>query len=162
VIPCNTAHYFYDGLAARVKVPMINIIEETVSLLVKNGVTRFGLLATEGTVRSRAYEKVCRRHGVECTVPTEDEQATVNSIIYDAIKQNIEPDLTDFLAIANRLCANGCQILVLGCTELSLLKPHLPPDLPVVDSLEVLAYQTIRACGKQPVGFDAFFREDLT
>ena len=42
--------------------------------------------------------------------------------------------------------------MVLGCTELSLLKSHLPQQQLFVDSLEVLAYQTILACGKTPIG----------
>ena len=161
VIPCNTAHYFYDGLAAQVKVPMINIIEETVRHLVRCGVQTFGLLATEGTVTSRAYEKGCHRYGLRCITPTADEQTVINSIIYDSIKQNISPDLTAFLQIIDTMRARGCQRLVLGCTELSLLKPRLPRGIPVVDSLEVLAFRTIRACKKHPIGFDAdFYGED--
>ena len=51
-IPCNTAHYFFDRLASEVEVPILNIIEESVKALERDGVKRFGLRATEGTVKS--------------------------------------------------------------------------------------------------------------
>ena len=162
VIPCNTAHYFYNGLCEQIKVPMINIIEETVLHLKLLGVKRFGLLATEGTVASRAYERICERHGLICTVPTNEEQATISSMIYNDIKQNRNPDLDRFLEISKRLLASGCERLVLGCTELSLLKKQLPDTLPFTDSLEVLAHRTIVACNKTPIGFPKEFDREAT
>ena len=52
VIPCNTAHYFYDGLKESCQIPILNIIEETVAHLYRNKIQKFGLLATAGTVES--------------------------------------------------------------------------------------------------------------
>ena len=160
VIPCNTAHYFYEGLLEKIQVPMINIIEETVLHLKQTGISTFGLLATEGTVFSRAYEKVCNRLGVTCIVPNEDEQRRISSIIYDDIKRNRPVELSEFLEIAASMQKRGCERLILGCTELSLLKKQLPSDTLFVDSLEVLAYRTILACNKTPIGFDASFSKE--
>ena len=160
VIPCNTAHYFYEGLSETVQIPMINIIEETVLHLKRMKISAFGLLATEGTVRSRAYEKVCNRHGVRCILPTKEEQQKISSIIYDDIKRNRSVDIDSFMEIADRMKACGCERLVLGCTELSLLKKQLPDDSMFVDSLEVLAWRTILACHKTPIGFDASFQSE--
>ncbi len=160
VIPCNTAHYFYDGLQREIGTPMLNIIEETVHLLHRLGVGRIGLLATEGTVRAGAYAPLCRKLGMECVTPTADEQAVITSIIYDCIKQNKPVDMEQFFAVADALRARGCEKLVLGCTELSLLKKAGLDEALFVDSLEVLAYRTILACGKTPVGFPADFSAD--
>ena len=154
VIPCNTAHYFYDGLALACRVPILNIIRETVAYLKKIGVSAFGLLATEGTVQSNAYRRVCEENGIACITPTEDEQAVISSIIYDAIKQNKPVDEAAFLNVADALSARGCEKLVLGCTELSLLKKQGLCDARFIDSLDILAYRTILACKKTPVGFD--------
>ena len=139
---------------------MINIIEETVLHLKQTGISTFGLLATEGTVFSRAYEKVCNRLGVTCIVPNEDEQRRISSIIYDDIKRNRPVELSEFLEIAASMQKRGCERLILGCTELSLLKKQLPSDTLFVDSLEVLAYRTILACNKTPIGFDASFSKE--
>ena len=157
VIPCNTAHYFYDGLTDVSSVPILNIIEETVRYLKKRGVATFGLLATEGTVKSESYHRLCKKHGIQCLVPSQKDQETISEIIYDAIKQNKPVDMTAFSQISNTLLDQGCECLVLGCTELSLIKKQgLDEDL-FVDSLDVLAYRTILACGKTPVGFPSSF-----
>ena len=157
VIPCNTAHYFYDGLTQKCKVPMLNIIEETVKHLHQRGISTFGLLATEGTIASGAYTRVCERFGMQCITPTKEEQAVITSIIYEQIKQNKPADINSLLCVANALLSRGCQRLVLGCTELSLLKKEGLSDNLFTDSLEVLAYQTILACGKEPIGFPPSF-----
>ena len=157
VIPCNTAHYFYDGLAKECTVPILNIIYETVDHLAVRGTRRFGLLATEGTVRSGAYHRLCLGTGLECITPDDKDQKTVTSVIYDSIKQNKPVDLDAFMEVAERLRSRGCERIVLGCTELSLLKREGLDDTLFIDSLEVLAYRTIQSCGKEPIGFPADF-----
>ena len=158
VIPCNTAHYFYDGLQRSCSLPILNIIGETVSFLHESGVKKFGLLATDGTVQSHSYEKLCSQYGMECITPQDADQATVMSIIYDRIKQNKPVDRDAFLQISDRLIAQGCERIVLGCTELSLLnkEARLDPDV-FIDSLDMLAYRTILACNKTPIGFPSCF-----
>ncbi len=157
VMPCNTAHYFYDGLAEGCRVPILNIIDETTAHLTRLGVQKFGLLATEGTVRSGAYERFCTPLGLTCISPTEEGQAVISDIIYGQIKQNKPVDLSAFERVTNDLRTCGCEKIVLGCTELSLLnKQGLDNEL-FIDSLDVLAYRTIVACGKTPVGFPSSF-----
>ncbi len=153
VIPCNTAHYFYEGLAKGCRAPLLNIIRETVAHLSRRGTQHIGLLATEGTVRSNAYRRICEEYGMTCTTPTEDEQAVITSVIYDSIKQNKPVDMAAFLRVCDALRARGCERLVLGCTELSLLKKEGLDDGIFIDSLDVLAHRTILACGKRPIGF---------
>ena len=157
VIPCNTAHYFYNGLKNAIATPTLNIIEETLSQLARMGVKRFGLLATEGTVKSEAYANLALNFDLECVVPTEEEQAEITSIIYDEIKQNKPVDMRRFLAVADALKARGCERLVLGCTELSLLMRQGLDRAVFMDSLEVLAYQTILSAQKTPIGFPTDF-----
>lgn len=161
VVPCNTAHYFYDGLASGCKTPILNIIDETCAQLARMGVECFGLLATEGTVRAGAYERFCSSHGLTCITPTDEEQAIISSIIFEQIKQNKPADMAAFLRVADSLCSRGCKKLVLGCTELSLLKKEGLDGKLFVDSLDVLAYRTILACGKTPVGFPASFDKEV-
>ncbi len=160
VIPCNTAHYFYDGLAKECHIPILNIIHETLSHLSSLDVHRFGLLATEGTVHTRAYQRLCADKQMECLTPSDADQAMITAMIYEQIKQNKPVDLNAFLQVASRLRAQGCERVVLGCTELSLLKKKLPDDTFFTDSLEVLAYRTILACKKQPIGFSAEFEKE--
>ena len=150
-IPCNTAHYFYDRLAAEVEVPILNIIEESVKALKAQGVTRFGLLATDGTVDSRTYQRYCEGHDIECLVPDSERQARVMDIIYGQIKCGAKVDMESFFEIAHSMRSRGCQRIILGCTELSLIKKNEALGDFYVDSLECLALSTIRACGKNTV-----------
>jgi aspartate racemase len=152
-IPCNTAHYFYDRIAEASQVPILNIIDLTVEFCQSSGAKTVGVLATEGTVASGAYEKVCATAGVSYLTCTECQQATVSRIIYDEIKRGREPDLEALIEIVRDLVGRGADSVVLGCTELSLFKNKLPEELPLVDSLEVLALCAIRLCGKEPRGF---------
>lgn len=148
-IPCNTAHYFYDRLAASVDVPILNIIEESVKALKAEGVSRFGLLATDGTVNSKTYQRYCESHGIECVVPDNERQARVMDIIYGQIKCGRPVNMESFFEIAHSMRSLGCERLILGCTELSLIKRAESLGEFYVDSLECLARSTIKACGKQ-------------
>lgn len=161
VIPCNTAHYFYNGLQAGCPIPILNIIEETVTYLAKNNVRRFGLLATEGTVYAKAYHAIAAPLGLTCITPTAEEQSVISSIIFERIKQNKPVDMDAFYAVSDALLARGCEKLVLGCTELSLLKKSGLDDSVFLDALEILAYKTILACRKTPIGFPTAFRDGL-
>ena len=157
VIPCNTAHYFYEGLSKHSSVPVLNIIEETVKYLKNRNITTCGLLATEGTVQSKAYHQLCDANEIRCITPTNEEQAQISNIIYGAVTQNKPADFSAFLHISQSLLNRGCECLVLGCTELSLLRREGLTQPWYVDSLEVLAHRTITLCGKTPVGFSPEF-----
>lgn len=152
-IPCNTAHYFYDALAPILSVPMVNIIFETVSFVKRTGTKKIGILATEGTVKSGAYEKVCAEMGIGYEAPDEKYQKILSDIIYGEIKQGKDADMAKFFEICRHMRDKGCERLVLGCTELSLIAKKNSLEDEFVDSLSVLALKTIKMCGKTPIGF---------
>ncbi len=153
-IPCNTAHYFYSGVAESSPVPVLNIIEEAVAFCKYLNISRVGVLATEGTILSGAYESVLTREGIDYVAPSEKWQAAITQIIYGDIKQGKDPDLDLFLAAADALTALGCERIILGCTELSLLKRNFRLGPRFIDSLELLALAAIRECGAIPKGFE--------
>jgi len=153
-IPCNTAHYFYEELAEAVHIPIINIVSETAAYIHALGVKKVGVLATDGTVQSGTYQKICDFYGMECLMPKPEDQAAVMRIIYDDIKSGNAPDVDCFRKIANTLFSKGCERLILGCTELSLIKKQAHLDERFVDSLEVLACRCITLCEKEPKEFE--------
>ena len=115
-IPCNTAHFFYDSIAENVSVPVLNII----SVTTEAGKT-IGILATEGTVKSRSYHLAAEKAGISCITPNDSEQKIISSIIYDDIKKGKKTDIEKFNYVAESLFRRGADRLILGCTELSLL-----------------------------------------
>ncbi|MBR5308391.1 MAG: amino acid racemase [Clostridia bacterium] len=153
-IPCNTAHYFYDMLTDAIDIPFLNIMEETASYLDSKGIKKAGVLATEGTVSSRTYHRYLESHGIECVVPDEENQKIVTDIIYGDIKTGKRVDMEKFMRAAQSLFDKGAEKIILGCTELSLIKKNEGLDARFVDSLEVLAKRAIEACGKETIGFE--------
>lgn len=152
-IPCNTAHYFYDRLNDTIAIPILNMVEETV-LAAKAQCAKVGILATSGTVQTGTYQRMCERHGLPCAVPDEAGQADVMHLIYDCIKQGKAADMVRFARVVDSLAAQGCERVILGCTELSLIKRDEGLGLFYLDSMEVLAKNAIETFGKTPVGFN--------
>ena len=151
VIPCNTAHYFYDELERAVEIPVVNIVEETIRYAKARvqDLSCVGIMATTGTIVTGTYQKYAERAGLSFAVPDEDEQDLLMQIIYDGVKAGKPVPRADFDRVANHLRAKGAQCLILGCTELSVLKRDLPINDPdVLDSIDVLASETVRRSGK--------------
>lgn len=154
VIPCNTAHYFYSKVAEAVDIPILNIIEETAKLCAIEKTKKVGVLATEGTISSGAYKDIFNSYGIEIAKLTNDEQNFITETIFDRIKSGLKPDTKRFIALCDKLFNNGCERIILGCTELSLIKKeHTLPNY-VIDSLEVLCISALKICNKTPIGFD--------
>ncbi len=141
-IPCNTAHYFYEAISEAVRIPVLNIMEETsrrISSIFGPGAT-VGLLATEGTVKSGVFQGYFENRAIRTIVPDESGQAVVTHLIYDCVKANEPYDEKDFLAEAQKLREAGCDAVVVACTELSVIYQNLSerPDW-LFDSLDILA-----------------------
>lgn len=153
-IPCNTAHYFYDMLTDAIDIPYLNIMDETAAYLAEKGVKSAGVMATEGTVSSKTYHRYLEQHGIKCIIPDAEHQALITSNIYDDIKMGKRVCMDKFTSAAEHLFSQGAERIILGCTELSLIKKNEGLDSRFVDSLEVLAKRAIEACGKETVGFD--------
>ncbi len=152
-IPCNTAHYFYENLAAALPVPVLNMVSLTVEKAVQAGCAKVGILATEGTVLTGTYQRMCAEKGLFCAVPPKARQEELTQLIYSDIKAGQAPDMESFTRVAADLFDAGCQLLILGCTELSLLKRDGLLDKRYIDSIDALAEAAILACGKTPQGF---------
>jgi aspartate racemase len=152
VIPCNTAHYFYSEIQNNVGIPIVNIIEETVRYISRHNenVKCVGILATEGTVITGSYQKEIIKHGLDYRVPNEKNMNSLMNIIYNQVKAGNEVDICEFLRIVGDLKADGCDAVILGCTELSIInKSFNLKRKDIVDSLEVLAKVSISLCGKK-------------
>ena len=154
VIPCNTAHYFYSKIAEAVDVPILNIIEETAKLCSLEGVTTVGVLATEGTAKSNAYKDVFDDYKINIIPLSTEEQDFITETIFDRIKGGLAPDVERFKTLCESLYQKGCQRVILGCTELSLIKKDYSLPSYVTDSLEVLCISALKKCNKTPTGFD--------
>lgn len=147
VIPCNTATYFYNKVEESVNIPVINIVEETSKLCKIYGYNKVGLMATEGTINSKIYEKYLKE---KLFIPSDDIQKKISDIIYENVKKNICPSKEAFNDIVNYFYDNGCDAIITGCTELSVVLKWLDiKDERILDSLLSLARTTVLLSGKK-------------
>ena len=154
IMPCNTAHFFYDALQPFLGVPMLHMIRETLEEARRRGVRRAGLLATDGTCQSGVYHRVFEPAGVTLLTPDEAGQREVMRVIYEGVKAGRAAFDTRALRRAlDALTAQGAQTLILGCTELPLAFARY--DLAGYETLnptEVLARAAIREAIGAPAG----------
>ena len=145
VMPCNTASYFYKEINNNTSIHFINIVKETVEFLKERNIKKIGLLATEGTVKSGIYKELLNEVGIECIIPNIEEQKIISSVIYDEVKSGKKVDLDKFYKVVNHLLQEGCEYIVLGCTELSALRQleNLTDEF-LIDAMQILAMNTLK------------------
>ena len=146
-IPCNTSHCFAGRLQGELGIPLLNMVRLTAGAMARRGCRRVGILATDGTVRTGLYQTACAGLGLEAAVPGPQAQALVMSIIYDEIKRGDSGSREKFAAVDRDLRAQGCDGAILACTELSVYKEHHGVPEHYLDALDVLAEESVRACG---------------
>lgn len=146
-IPCVTAHYFYKELVAGIGAPIINGVAETVEHLRQRGITCAGIMATDGTIQSGILSRALREAGITPVIPSEERQRDVMHLIYNDIKAGYPADIRRFRAVQEDLLAQKAQAIILGCTELSLIKRDNPIGPGFIDVMEVLAQRSVVRCG---------------
>ena len=144
-IPCNTAHGWFDGMAAATSLPILHIVAAAAADLRAQGITggRIGLMGTAATLAMRLYED--HLPGYEVITPSAAEQAELVTPGIELVKANDEAAAYAPLAeMAARLHARGARAVVLGCTEipLGIAAGHALP-FPVVDTVAALARAAI-------------------
>lgn len=145
VMPCNTASYFYKEISNNTSIHFINIVKETVNFLKEKNIKKIGLLATEGTIKSRIYKDLLTEVGISCITPNIEEQKIISSIIYDGVKSGNKINLNDFYKVVNHLLQEGAEYIVLGCTELSALRQlENLTDEYLIDAMQILALNTLK------------------
>jgi aspartate racemase len=135
-ILANTMHLVHDDVVRGSGLPVPHIVDAVAAEATRIGVTRLALLGTRYTMASSLYPDRLRAHGITSSVPTGDDFAETNRVIYDELVHGVVRDesRTALQAIVGRLVDAGADAVVLGCTEFAMI---LGPDdvaVPVLDS----------------------------
>lgn len=152
VMPCNTAHYWYDALNADCPVPFIHIVHATAGELARRGRegVRLGLIGTEATLEGKLFEDPLTARGYRCMVAAESVMAEFVRPGIDRVKENRIADAEPLLRKAVEALLNeGVDAVVLGCTELPACLPMQDPwvDKHCIDPTDALARAAYRwAC----------------
>ena len=147
-IPCITAHYFQKELEEEIGIPIINAIEETADYLAVRGIRKVGIMATDGTIESGIFQKALEERGIDVVIPTKMCQKKVMYLIYENVKAGRKVEMDVFQEISGELFGEGAQVVLLGCTELSLVKRDYELDKSFLDVMEILARKAVLSCGK--------------
>lgn len=142
VMPCNTAHYYYEDLKKSVGIPILNMIELTARVINKRfpNVRRVGLIATTGTVKTKVYDQALGRIGIKVISPPADLQNVVMEAIYDDIKAGrIMEGRKIIVNVANHLAERGSDMIICGCTEVSLVLKSGDLPILIIDPLQILS-----------------------
>jgi aspartate racemase len=150
IMPCNTAHYYYESLAAGTSLPILHMPNETAREIARQGIGTVGLLATDATIRTGLYSRALEALGIRVLLPDDRGQSEVRHVIFDGVKAgNTQIDIAGFLRTLDELEAAGAQAMVLGCTELPVAFSLFRIRKRAVDPTAVLARAAIVAAGGQ-------------
>ncbi|MCF6233324.1 MAG: amino acid racemase [Rhodobacteraceae bacterium] len=134
-MPCNTAHHFAPAIKAACPLPLLDMLDHSAQVLAAKGAKRIGLLASPAVRLTGVFDTPFAARGLQAVYPQND--AAVLSVIR-AIKSGQQGDSATIVAQAGALLKQGCDHILVACTELSLLTGDLPADIPWTDSLDCL------------------------
>lgn len=122
VIPCNTAHYWFDDLQNKINIPIINMPKEvfrfTKKKCKKN--SKVGLLATEGTLKTGVYKKFFEKDYQLIEPSQKIQKLSVNKAIKLVKMGNVKAAAKAIKPAIDSLIKMKCKKIILGCTELPI------------------------------------------
>jgi aspartate racemase len=145
-IPCNTAHGWYDPMAA-LGLPILHIVDAAADELRRMGAYgQVGVMGTQATLAMRLYQDKLGVLGWDCLIPDQDDMARLVSPAIGLVKANrVSEAYAPLIEAVQRLTARGARAVVLGCTEIPLgLQAGPSLAVPMVDTIDALAKAAIR------------------
>jgi aspartate racemase len=147
VIPCNTAHFWYDEMA-KLRVPIVHIVDSVADALRDvEAVGTIGVMGTQATVELGLYQYKLNKAGWSCIVPSKEEMDTLVQPAIDLIKGGklLESQLL-LMKVIHSLIDRGASAVVLGCTELPLaIKISSENSVPLINSIDRLVKSVLRS-----------------
>ena len=146
ICPDNTVHQALPYVVSRSPVPWLHIAEVVSQHAVDRGFRRLGLTGTRWLVDSEIYPEKLRARGLEWVRPAEEERLEISRIIMDELVYgDFKPEaVAYFQGAITRMKDQGCDAVVLGCTEIPLIMNDGNSPLPTLDSTRLLARAALR------------------
>lgn len=154
IMPCNTAHFFFDQLQAGLNILILHMIRLSANYSSVNfsSVRKVGLLASDGTLKSGLYDDCYGKEGIEIIVPSNEFQKQVMMAIYKDIKRgDLSSGEVKLRLVAEKLIEDGAEAIICGCTEVSLVLHDGDISVPVIDPMQVLAEKAVSCAGGESI-----------
>jgi aspartate racemase len=152
ICPDNTIHQALPFLQTRSPLPWMHIAEIVAQEASGRGFRRVGITGTRWLVESNVYPERLSAEGLESVRPNEKEREEIHRIILDELVCGVfKPQaITYFQKVIGRLKEEGCDAVVLGCTEIPLIMNDENSPLPTLDSTRLLARAALRRAVEMP------------
>ena len=151
VIPCVTAHYFYESIQAAIHIPILHIVKETLGFASEQHpeCTTVGLLSTMGTVKTGLFQRFSAEWGINILTPPEPmiRQYVMGAIYSVKAGVSSEEPTRQLQYAAEHLIQTGAQAIIAGCTEIPLALTEKDIYVPFFDPLKILAQTTVKMAG---------------
>jgi len=146
ICPDNTIHQALPHVEPRSPLPWLHIAAVVAESAVGRGFRRLGLTGTRPLVESEVYPKQLAARGLEYVRPNATERDAINRIIFDELVNGVfTPAAVEyFQRVIERMKGEGCDAVVLGCTEIPLIMNDANSPLPTLDSTRLLALAALR------------------
>jgi len=146
ICPDNTIHQALPWVLRRSPLPWLHIAEVVATHAAERGFHRLGLTGTRHLVDSEVYPERLAARGLEYLRPNPAERAEINRIIFEELIAGIfKPEaIACFQRVIARMKDEGCDAVVLGCTEIPLIMNDGNSPLPTLDSTRLLARAALR------------------
>jgi len=152
ICPDNTIHQAFPWVQSRSPLPWLHIAEVVATQAADRGFRRVGLTGTRWLVESEVYPEKLTARGLASMRPNAAEREEINRIIMEELVYGIlKPEaLACFQRVIGRMKDEGCDAVVLGCTEIPLLVGDSNSPLPTLDSTRLLARAALRRAVECP------------
>jgi aspartate racemase len=146
ICPDNTIHQAFSYVQSRSPLPWLHIAEVVAQEAKGRGFRRLGLTGTRWLIESEVYPEKLAACGLEYVRPTAVERDEINRIIMEELVYGVFRPEADaaFQRIIQRMKQEGCDAVVLGCTEIPLIINDANSPLPTLDSTRLLARAALR------------------
>jgi len=151
VIPCNTAHFYYEAVQSAVDVPILNMIDLTVDTITTENpkVRRPGLLASTGVLMTGLYKKRFEKKGIALISPSASVQEKVMTAIRQVKTGHFgSREIEAVNTAAGELTVAKADVLIVACTDLSIISASLKSSVRLYDTSQILAEAVVNAAGK--------------
>ena len=146
ICPDNTIHQALPYVEPRSPLPWLHIAEVVAEQAALRGFRRLGLTGTRWLVDSEIYPEELTARGLKYVRPNSAEREELNRIIMDELVCGVfKPEaVAYFQRVIGRMKDEGCDAVVLGCTEIPLIMNDTNSPLPTLDSTRLLARAALR------------------
>jgi aspartate racemase len=146
ICPDNTIHQAFDLVEHRSPRPWLHIAREVAKEACRSRYKRLGVLGTRYLMEGPVYPKALKAAGIDYRVPDPPQRQKINQIIFDELvnAQFTSRSAAYFTEVIRSLADDGCDAVVLGCTEIPLLVTAESSPLPTLDSTRLLARAALR------------------